>query len=322
MYDQEPIAKTFFDAADLPPHHRFEAYRAAIGSALDIVQPTEAWHRDPWAWRMVWTAKDMTVRRVQNGGIRFARRPRASCPSRDEVLIVQCLAGGAKGLHGKVGYVDRPGVIAIRDHGSPVCGLFGNGSEFITVALPRSAVVPPGHDFQRLTLSVDKPLGRLVSTMVRALVEELPAASVAEGAELSTAMSGFVRGILAGRRADEDARAAFERTRADAVRRYIEENLTDPDVTVDRLCRAVGASRATIYRIFAGEGGVRRYINKRRLRAASDELSRAVRRRGVVAAACSHWGFRDLAHFSKAFRLEFGMTPSEAVGAARSDGND
>lgn len=306
-----------FDASDLPTEQRFEAYRAAIGRDLDTVQPTEAWHREPAVRRIIWTTKDMTVRWVKNGGIRFTLRPAAGYQSRDQVMVIQCVSGGSQGLLGEDAYINRPDVIAVQDLATPMRGIIASRSEFITVALPRFAVAGPGQSIPRLTLDSDEPLGRLAGTMLRTLVEALPSATAAEGAALSLAMTGFIRGLLAGRRADEDARAAFDRTRANALRRYIEENLTDRGLSIGRLCAAVGASHATIYRVFATEGGVEKYIKHHRLRAAYADLSYAAPTRGIVAQISYRWGFDDPSQFARAFRVEFGTTPSEVVGTMR-----
>ncbi len=114
--------------------------------------------------------------------------------------------------------------------------------------------------------------------------------------------------------ASDLALAEAHRTREEAVRAYIEDHLNDPELGVDQLCRAFAMSRRTVYRMFAGDGGVARYLTERRLARAFGELSAASPSRGLIYAVAERNGFVDQNHFSRLFRSRFHIAPSEAVG--------
>lgn len=97
------------------------------------------------------------------------------------------------------------------------------------------------------------------------------------------------------------------------ARRYIDERLDQPNLGPARLCEALGVSRATLYRIFAGERGVRGYIVSRRLDRCFDELRRGPVRRGRVREVAERWGFHDPKSFNRAFRAQFGIAPSDCL---------
>ncbi len=102
--------------------------------------------------------------------------------------------------------------------------------------------------------------------------------------------------------------------RDQAVRLYIEHHLHDADLGVDRLCRRFAMSRRTIYRMFAAEGGVTRYLTGRRLIRAFGELRASSPSRGLINAVAISCGFDDLPRFCRLFRERFAITPSDAVG--------
>lgn len=99
--------------------------------------------------------------------------------------------------------------------------------------------------------------------------------------------------------------ALVERTQQVIARRMGDVDL-DPEVVAGDL----GVSRTSLYRAFAAQGGVALAIRNARLRAAREALgsARDTRRVNQIAFAC---GFRNDAHFSRAFRSAYGVSPRE-----------
>jgi len=95
------------------------------------------------------------------------------------------------------------------------------------------------------------------------------------------------------------------------VRRFVENNLTAGDLTIERICRELGISRTRLYQVFEQEGGVHHYIQRRRLLSAHAALSDPSNREQIVDIAFAI-GFSSAAHFSRAFSKEFGYSPREA----------
>ncbi|MEM9250687.1 MAG: helix-turn-helix domain-containing protein [Pseudomonadota bacterium] len=116
----------------------------------------------------------------------------------------------------------------------------------------------------------------------------------------------------------------FKTARTQAVRAYINENLTASTVSPDALGARFGVSRATLYRAFKDDGGIERYVLARRLDAALSSLARSPSERGAVARTAEHWGFSSASYFSREFKRRFGFSPTEITGSrndplARSD---
>jgi AraC-like DNA-binding protein len=105
--------------------------------------------------------------------------------------------------------------------------------------------------------------------------------------------------------------------RKEAVRRIIDRNLHDSALGPDFLCRAAGMSRSQLYRLLESEGGVKNYIQRRRLKQCFAELSSSTEPRSVAAIA-GGLGFLDPSSFSRSFKKEFGLTPKDVMHATLS----
>jgi AraC-like DNA-binding protein len=104
------------------------------------------------------------------------------------------------------------------------------------------------------------------------------------------------------------------------IRRYIDEHLCSDDLTPESLAAHFRLSRATLYRLFVDEGGVRHLIRRHR-------LARA--RLGLVSPAQRHWtiaqigvqaGYAHAQDFIRAYRREFDITPGDERELARAAG--
>ena len=106
-----------------------------------------------------------------------------------------------------------------------------------------------------------------------------------------------------------DGRAAVRAAVYGQVRRHVEANLHDPDLTPERVLASLYLSRASVYRLFEHEGGLAAYIRNRRLRMAADKLVRF--RHREVGDIASELGFNNASSFTRAFRRAFDIAPRD-----------
>lgn len=105
--------------------------------------------------------------------------------------------------------------------------------------------------------------------------------------------------------------------RLDRVRRAVRKHLRSHLLGPRLLCRCVGTSRSQLYRLLEPEGGVARYIRRQRLLVAYAMLADPAVDQPIAQIA-EELCFADGSGFSRAFRQEFDISPTDLRAAARS----
>ncbi|MDM0115432.1 helix-turn-helix domain-containing protein [Variovorax sp. J22R133] len=172
-------------------------------------------------------------------------------------------------------------------------------------------------------LSPDNACAHLLSDHLMALLKALPDTAPQELPALSAATVGLVAASLAPTAIDSATTGvAIDSARLRQVRRHIEEHLCEEELAAPQLCKQLRISRSALYRLFEPLGGVSQYIKERRLARVHQLLAQSSERQVITRLAEDH-GFKSAAHFSKAFRAQFGYSPREvprAVELARLPG--
>lgn len=116
-------------------------------------------------------------------------------------------------------------------------------------------------------------------------------------------------GELAVRSPVLDAKARL----VERIRRVVEARLGDALLSIDDIAQACGCSKRYLHIAFAqhSEGGsLTQYILTQRLTACKNELAQIEPASRSIAEVAYRWGFTDPAHFSRAFRKAYGITPT------------
>jgi AraC-like DNA-binding protein len=94
-----------------------------------------------------------------------------------------------------------------------------------------------------------------------------------------------------------------------AVRRHVEDNLGDPDLSPAAIAAAHAISLRTLHAMFAPTGeSVGAFIRRRRLERSRADLLAHPRR--PITDIALRWGFASPSAFTRAFRAWFDLTPS------------
>ena len=162
-----------------------------------------------------------------------------------------------------------------------------------------------------LGMALNTSQGALLADYILLLERNLPNLTSEDGTRLSSAIQAMVGACLAPS-IDRLAAAGrqIELTLMERVRRAVSRNLRSPLLGPDKLCREAATSRSQLYRLLEGEGGVARYIQRRRL-SESFAILCDVSNNFSIAAIAETLCFADASGFSRVFRREFGISPSE-----------
>ncbi len=95
------------------------------------------------------------------------------------------------------------------------------------------------------------------------------------------------------------------------VKAYIETNLADPELSVERIAHACSISVRGLHRHFDEDpaGSVSRYLWQRRLIRCAEALRDPSQAHRSITDVCFSYGFSSSSHFSRLFKDEFGVPP-------------
>lgn len=217
----------------------------------------------------------------------------------------------------------RPGDLAFYDTTEPYTLSFPSLFQMKVFQVPRKMLGLPLSDLHRVTgvlIQGDEAgLGALVSPFLSKLASEAGSYQPEVADRLARNAVDLLSTLVAERLGQDAAGAEFaNRAMSLRIRAFIAEHLCDPDLSPSSIAAAHHISVRYVHRLFQDEDTtVSRWIQRRRLEECHHELSRTGRRSPAIAAVAHRWGFSSPAHFSRAFRAEYGMSPREWQASAR-----
>lgn len=307
------------DLSHAAPADRFELWRAGM-SALWEIEPM-ATPGAGAAENFRGTLTGYNCGRLLFGHTRtqaqhFARSARKRAADDLDHFLVQAFVSPDRGGPDAARGI-RPGDLYVIDLSRPHRRTSA-GFEALNAVVPRDLDAGLTKSLSQLHERIvprENPLVRLLLDVMRGLNARLPEMTQDQADLASETVIGLMRNGLADLLSGSDAGCPDEPATAQAlalaIRRHIEDRLHAP-VRVEDITARFNISRSHLYRLFEAEGGVQAHIRERRLKRAMRMLAQTPRAGGTVSDIAYLCGFRSEAHFSKAFRARFGMTPSQA----------
>lgn len=242
----------------------------------------------------------------------------ADVPGGDQDLVAMYVVRrGAWTLGGPPGYGDQTvsaGQFLVRH--------LGRLTAFETTAhlTAKFLVLPPGElkpllGTRVVTGPADSAEMRLLTAltdMIHTTVADLGPAGVAAA---QGTLVELAKAVAQGRFDDVEPRLAPALTQA--AKDLADRRLADPELSPAMLARELNVSVRTLHRAFAAVGEqVTTYIRHRRLHEARLALAAPSGRLSITELA-AHWQFADGSHFTRAFKKQYGQTPTEYARSAR-----
>ena len=286
----------------------FDQYRELYAAGADAGQEGPNFQASARAWRLDRLVLfDRRLRDVSHQRL----NPRVR---RDgfEHFTVQLNLEGEFHASGGDGFARvKPGEVVLMDMTKPMRS-FTPAAHIITASIAREVVESAAttvDDLHGLILPASS--SALLADYMRSLTHHAAALSNETSAPAVRAFAellGFA--IDPSRTRIMSEKTVLDHVRREAAKRFIEAYIGSVDLDLDAIGRATGVSRATLYRVFEGHGGVGKYIRTRRLAKLRALLADISERRPLseLATIC---GFSSESHCSRAFQDAFDMRPGE-----------
>ncbi len=102
------------------------------------------------------------------------------------------------------------------------------------------------------------------------------------------------------------------RLRHNQIKRLIDDELRNPDLSVGSVANQLGISSRYLQTLFAQENDtMTHYVRRRRLEGCKRQLSDPIWQDRSITEIAFSWGFNNAAHFSRAFKQQFGISARE-----------
>lgn len=181
----------------------------------------------------------------------------------------------------------------------------------LVITFPQSFVHMTPGQVGRVTatrVSQDRGLGRVAAPMFRELAENMDILQGPHAMRLVRSALDMLVSVLSSEVLATDGQGDLLVRQASA---YIEDHLDDPDLSPGKIAGALYVSVRQLHSRFAVQDlTVSAFVRARRLEGIRQELGDPLLRAETVNAISSRHGLLDPAHVSKAFKAEFGETPS------------
>lgn len=210
----------------------------------------------------------------------------------------------------------RSGDFAIYDTTLPYEFVLDKPFEQTVLRIKRSEFCQRVGDVQHLTartISGQNGTGRIASHFIRELCSQLDTVGTASARPIHDTMLDLVASALG--ELDSGPQGPGREARhllIQRVLRFVEDNLFGDQLSCEHVARALGISERYLRKLFADrEYSLSEWIWHRRLEEARRKLLDRRSAQLSVTSIAYDCGFKDTAHFSRAFRAKYGMTPRD-----------
>jgi AraC-like DNA-binding protein len=318
-------------AEQYPAAERFERWREILHQCRQAAAEVSADNEADFRFEL--RTRDLGAMRVSMCiamPYRVRRSPRLIRTSDPDRLVLGMVLRG----HGTLDQRDREALVPSaeftvyetrRPYGLGIRGTGRTGvARTLVLSFPRTLLpLPPSHLRQvtAVRMPATEGIGSLTSRLLVQLAAGMDHYSTAEAARLSTAALDVLATRLAHEldgdqwvSPDTHRRALLVRIRA-----FIHDHVGDPELSPATIAAAHHISLSYLHKLFHAEGiTVGGMIRQRRLDACRRDLADPTLATRPAAAIAARRGFASASHFSRAFKVTYGMTPQEYRRSVRS----
>lgn len=152
----------------------------------------------------------------------------------------------------------------------------------------------------------------VLGTFLCSLAAQLPQLPNGVGQPLSETVLGLLASAMAARQGDALEYANLPGVLRTRVKQYVQANLPDADLSIERIAEVMRCSKRYLHRVFEGESlSIDRYIWQTRLERCHQEIGERAQARPMISQIAFSWGFNSSAHFCRMYKKHYGEAPSD-----------
>lgn len=212
--------------------------------------------------------------------------------------------------------VVQPGMLCMFDLNSPHTYMHSRTTDVLSISMPTIMLQSRLGDPRRYaatTRDATSGVGRVAADCLQSLARESGSLGAGAADQCCTALVDMLG--LAFQSRNGDIPAGESVARIALYRRclaHIRDNISDSSIDPESIARGVGISTRYLHRVFQDSGeSVGEFIRRCRLERCRQALAEPSCRDMRIGQIAQLAGFRSVAHFSNAFKGEFGMSPRD-----------
>ncbi|SFV08193.1 AraC-type DNA-binding protein [Methylobacterium sp. 174MFSha1.1] len=310
--------QTLFTTADVRPEDRFLQWRELCEDRLVPMVQSSSSDEPFQAVIEGTTVGSFVFTKFSLQNLRASTTPqtiRHKNNKTDHLFLSVVLSGSVKASQNDRSTIDRAGDLSVRDPNTPWTIEHEGYSEVLAIEIPRDRlerVLGSSRHFVGLGVGGHLP----VTTLARSFLHNLSQVGeqlTPESAErMSATAIDLVAASIAERMALEVPGSLRSSLTMQKAKSYIDNNIGDTGLSPMQVSSAVGVSLRHLQVLFRESGqNIAAWIWHRRLENAARRLADPISAHMMLQEIAYRCGFSDQAHFSRRFRSQFGMSPSE-----------
>ena len=236
----------------------------------------------------------------------------------DHIVMQWYAKGSCHVYNGARTFIQSPEHVVMMDLGyESFSNTISPFSEVISIIFPRELLREfwgPIDNLAGLKLPVNSTRGSLLKNFMVSLVEEIDTIKVADTNTVVQATMQMVSSMFHSEFKQTDViKEIVDVELKLLIKDFIAANLRNPKLSAEMLLERFHCSRAKLYRLFQKDGGVIHYINQLRLQRCYKNLVSKGVKRSQINKVAEYWGFSNRQQFTRQFRQNFGLLPSDVV---------
>lgn len=209
----------------------------------------------------------------------------------------------------------RPGDLVLSDSTLPYSLTYDDSCNTLVLIVTENELkrhLPTPEEMIGVKLSGEKGLSQTTSLLLRSVWEQAESLPPELGSRIADSILDVFATACTETRGMLVADAAIVGARRIQIKRYIEANLRDPELSVRSVAAAFGISARYLHILFASENEtVSSYILRRRLEECGKQLADVLWQRRTITEIAFGWGFNNATHFARVFRNHYGTSPRD-----------